>query len=617
MGWTLALLWLAGCRGPAEAPAAAPADGPPLRVVLVVLDAARPDRFGCYGYERDTTPNLDALAAGGVIYRQHRTTATATRGAVPSLLWSRHFVPPLLPISAQIPLHDTTDLHRGADDPWGSHASLARAFRVHRSAAISAHPWICWGNEGLHEFTRVIPVQPDPATGTALPYADAGAVVDAAIAWLDEEPERDALLYLHLMDTHFPHAMGPEARAFLGEGAPTPLPDPLDERTLRQRGEPLDAAERAQLDALVDGGLARADRELGRLFDHLGAPRDRALIVVTADHGEHLLEVPGRVGHDGPWYEAVARVPLIVSYPPGLSPGVVDEPTSAVDVGPTMAALLAPDSARLVRGDGRDVAPGAGGAAPPPVSPAGVIVGEDKCLFHDPPAVVLDPEILASELRGERYDLATDPWEQTDRWAEDPEAVARCVQAYREALQEPYQRYTDLGRSQPLRMPVALAVDALGLVPAAPTTALDPEQAVAAALDPGWRVVTTDRHAVLACGGGDRPVELQADVPPGRYRVSLGALGAARVALAGADAVAVELRPVVPDRPTPGYVDEASLGLVEVEDHGLALRLRPDPDGRPFVLRHVRLEPVGERAAPVAPIPAGMDEQLRALGYVE
>ena len=37
-----------------------------------------------------------------------------------------------------------------------------------------------------------------------------------------------------------------------------------------------------------------------------------------------------------------------------------------------------------------------------PLAATGVIVGDDKCLFHDPPAVVLDEEVSPSELRGER-----------------------------------------------------------------------------------------------------------------------------------------------------------------------------------------------------------------------
>ena len=55
-----AFIVVCGCSG-----------GPKItRVVLVTLDTTRADRLGVYGYDKDTTPNLDAFALGATVFEQ-------------------------------------------------------------------------------------------------------------------------------------------------------------------------------------------------------------------------------------------------------------------------------------------------------------------------------------------------------------------------------------------------------------------------------------------------------------------------------------------------------------------------------------------------------------------
>ena len=71
---------LAGCgRGTEGGPSRARAN-----VLLVVADTLRADRLGCYGYERATSPAIDALAAEGVLFESCHSQACWT-----CLRWSR------------------------------------------------------------------------------------------------------------------------------------------------------------------------------------------------------------------------------------------------------------------------------------------------------------------------------------------------------------------------------------------------------------------------------------------------------------------------------------------------------------------------------------------------
>ena len=57
-------------------------------IILVVVDALRPDHLGCYGYGRPTSPYIDSLAAGGVVFETAISHAPWTKVSFPSFLTS-------------------------------------------------------------------------------------------------------------------------------------------------------------------------------------------------------------------------------------------------------------------------------------------------------------------------------------------------------------------------------------------------------------------------------------------------------------------------------------------------------------------------------------------------
>ena len=63
-----------------------------MNIIICVLDAARPDHFGCYGYPRPTTPNIDRLAQESLVFEQHYCQFPETGMSTLSLFESRYIL---------------------------------------------------------------------------------------------------------------------------------------------------------------------------------------------------------------------------------------------------------------------------------------------------------------------------------------------------------------------------------------------------------------------------------------------------------------------------------------------------------------------------------------------
>ncbi len=595
-------------------------DRPRRRVILILLDAARPDRFGSYGYGRDTTPNMDRLAERGWVFTRHFSQATYTRQSLPSLLYSRYFAHPLFPSSANVPYSSPRDLFRRVDDEA---ISLPRAFAAagFDTAAISSHFWLKPGTAFAGEFQEMndLSVSVDYDRRYGHPRGD--AVVDAALRWLDRHRHRDTFLYLHFMDTHFPHFFGPEARRFFGE-------DRYDARTFDGRGSPIDrsqplsASDRAYLDALYDGSLRYTDEQIGRLISFLEqrGQLDDTLIAITSDHGDHLLEVPGRFAHGGPWYDAVAKIPLIVFYPPKTTVTHVDTLSDGVDVLPTLLGLMDVPVPAGKKPDGVDLGAIANGVAPAKdfaLAPRAIRDGGYKVLFRAPPADLLGgsgPGV--EELPGELYDLAADPLERQNLWASEPETARRLLASYRRQMRGRYRRsLAATTREQPAS---AFAISATYFLrdselPSVPVGSANEMTFAELAPAGGWVRITHHDLPWLVAKPDAEPIEIELAVPDGTYFVTAHLRGRGAVIAGGSERRAEARGPQfrLDDLRSTAPVE---LGEVKIEDERFRAVIEPSA-GAWLGVRFIAFEPILGGQRPQA------DEEdlerLKTLGYVD
>jgi arylsulfatase A-like enzyme len=280
-----------------------------LNVLFILVDTLRADRLGVYGYERDTSPNLDALAATGIRFAQHVSQSSWTKCSMASL-WTG-----LYPVRNRV-LRAYDVLSPDARMP-------AEIFQEagFRTTAIWRNGWIApnFGfSQGFEvylsprsERRRRARLQRIDNPNVTLDGDDAD-ILNSALEFLRAHGHERWFLYLHMMDVH-QYAYSEEAALF-GTG----YSDSYD-NSIRW----VDSLLGHLISALVEQGL-----------------RERTVVVFSSDHGEAFGEHDGE-GHARNVYGEVTQTPLILSFPFRLEPPIVVEARSEnVDLWPTMLELL-------------------------------------------------------------------------------------------------------------------------------------------------------------------------------------------------------------------------------------------------------------------------------------
>lgn len=361
-----------------------PEEAPP-RVALIFVDTLRADHLSVYGYERQTTPGLDAHFEQGAVFEQGRSIAPWT---LPS---ARTMVTGALPEAwGQVPRLPA----RFADAGW---ATAFLAGNVYLSSNFEmADDW------GTH---RVIN------------WPNADVQVDRALDYLDAHPDRPVFLLLHLMDMHLPYTEPPSYRSrFAGDAPPQLSAYSFHRSSVVKAARKMGEAGKQYVVDRYDNNLAFVDDELVRFLGHLG-PQDTVILV--SDHGEEFWE-HGGFEHGHSLHEELLRVPVLWRGP-GSGQGRHAEPVSLLDIAPTLAvaAGLPTDGMTgwplqdLVSGERRAefaARPQAFGRPLYGMRRWGVLHGGTKYTTH-----------LGADAR---FELAEDPGEQDDRFRPGEDAAA-------------------------------------------------------------------------------------------------------------------------------------------------------------------------------------------------
>jgi glucan phosphoethanolaminetransferase (alkaline phosphatase superfamily) len=397
--------------------AAKAAKGPRPNVILLMLESVTPSHMGVFGYERDTTPTLDALAKRGLNMTRAWTTATHSNYAQMAILsslfprrghgldvYNRLDYPRVLFHDVFHQLGYQTATITSQDENW-------QGMRRFQTTDTPNHFfWFSESFTGEHLDTGTEKIVPDEAT------------TDVVLDWLSRTSlDEPWALYVNFQATHFPYLIPEGARRQWQPSDPTPS-------TFNYFRYP--ESERDIVINRYDNTLAYVDEQVARItrYLELTGELDNTLWIVTSDHGESFFD-KGLVTHGKTLYEFESRVPVFLSWPKGLEAAERDEPVSNMDVMPTVLELLELPPHPAFQG--RSFLK----ARPESVGKHGVYINIQGLRFADglvcwPYKLILDRTSTQQCL----FDLSRDPKEERNLLLDEPEITRRLADTLRMQL---------------------------------------------------------------------------------------------------------------------------------------------------------------------------------------
>jgi len=451
------------------------ADAP--NVLLICTDQQRFDAIGAYGNEHIETPNLDRLAAEGVLFENCYVQNPVCAPSRASLMTSQYVAGHGLHANGvdlapgtRLFTRELADagydcglvgkLHLGACQKGRLEPRVDDGFRVFRwahdpyvgSSENAYHRWLQASHPDLYEAGR---------DGSGEHSWDAMPTEAHYSRWIGNETidflrssRDDTKPFCFVTNFFDPHHGFGAPKEYMDRYAAADLPPPVTRlNELGSKPPVLTAAsqrsyaghakgyveyskqELAEVRQAYYAMVTLVDDEVGRILDALEAEglAENTVVVFSSDHGEmlgdHQLMLKGPM-----MYECAIRVPLIVRWPGGLPAGVRrTELVQWVDLAPTFfeaAGVPVPASFQgqsllgLARGEAgasvRDWAlcqyRDSGHSYDPPVHVTMLRHGRHKLVVHH------GPPVTARERTGELYDLDADPNELDNLW--DDEAAA-------------------------------------------------------------------------------------------------------------------------------------------------------------------------------------------------
>ena len=281
--------------------------GPGINIVLISLDTLRADHLKCFGYKKETSPNMDRLGIDGVMFTNAFSTTNWTLPAHISLL-----------TSLDNRNHQVDKAHPYLDDSIITLSDVLRKNGYFTSAftggaLVSQRFGFSKGFDSYVDFRR-----------SHFQRNSAEILFNNSEIWLNRNKDKKFFLFLHTYQIHEPYfSHSPFSSLFLNNKTLKWEKANMDEILLddesngTKRYRNLSPSEKENIVALYDGEIRYSDEYLIKpLIEKLKQLNlyQRTMIIVTSDHGEEFFDHMAWL-HGHSLYNELIKIPLIIKFP--------------------------------------------------------------------------------------------------------------------------------------------------------------------------------------------------------------------------------------------------------------------------------------------------------------
>lgn len=297
-------------------------------VILVSLDTLRADHLGCYGYPRETTPNIDELAKDSAVFMNTFASSPWTLPSHVSLMTALNCIN-----------HQVYYNNQKIDPSILTLADVLRE-KHYFNGAVTGGAFVS-GSFGFNKGFDSYHVRGDINVPD-----QADRIGRASLDWIRRHKDRNFFLFVHTYQIHSPYcAPPPYDRSFLVEDAEFTFFDLKQFRFYQENrfNPPMTEEFKQNIIDLYDAGILYTDEALIRaLIEELKALKiyDNTMVIILSDHGEEFYEHNGWA-HSHSVYNETIKVPLIIKFFDSEHAGVkIKKYARLVDVMPTILDAL-------------------------------------------------------------------------------------------------------------------------------------------------------------------------------------------------------------------------------------------------------------------------------------
>ncbi|RMF97451.1 MAG: hypothetical protein D6734_02200 [Candidatus Schekmanbacteria bacterium] len=297
------------------------------RIVLITFDTLRYDHLGCAGYERNTSPNIDAFARKGVLFTEAYSALPTTDPAHTSILTGLYpRVHGIMGNGYEITRDDIFSL-----------ALWAKNIGIEETAAIVSRAHLNPQELGIKGFDYISAPEDERS---------ADKTFHIVKNWLRENGKKSYFLWIHFFDPHYDYNPPYPFNSIYNDGYRGQIPKDrefLDDPPLKYNPQEIE-----YMISLYDGEIAFMDYYFGKTIreieGYIREGESLPLYVVVSDHGEDMAELQERENyafdHGEYLFNPTIKVLTVFRWDNKIKSGKrIGMPIQQIDIAPTIVEL--------------------------------------------------------------------------------------------------------------------------------------------------------------------------------------------------------------------------------------------------------------------------------------